>query len=69
MKAKNGKMYSQKQLLKSLKPCKKCGGTFQEFEERGESGIQKRLRCLVCDRTTNWWFQSISCIDEWNDEV
>ena len=68
MKPKNGKMYTQKQLLKSVKPCAECGSTFQEWEERGESGIQKRLVCLGCTHKTEWYFQSIACINEWNEE-
>lgn len=68
MKSKTGKLYTQKQLLKYVKPCPVCGSTIQEFEERGESGIQKRLNCLGCPRRTNWFFQSIACIQEWDEE-
>lgn len=67
MKPKNGKMYTQRKLLKSVKPCKICGSTHQEFEEIGESGIHKRLICLGCNQSTIWAFQSIVCINEWNE--
>lgn len=68
MKPKEGKMYTQEKLLKFLKPCKICGCEYQEFEEMGESGLRKRLTCLGCSRTTIWAFQSIACIDDWNEE-
>lgn len=60
-------MYTQKQLLKGLKSCKICGSKEQEFVEIGESGIHKRIVCLGCDQSTIWAFQSIVCIDEWNE--
>jgi predicted nucleic-acid-binding Zn-ribbon protein len=68
MRPKNGKIYTQEQLLKGLSKCPKCGNKFPEWEERGESGIQKRLVCLACDYNTEWYFQSIACIQEWRDE-
>lgn len=51
-----------------MNKCKTCGCKQQEFEERGESGIQKRIVCLGCITKTKWYFQSISCINEWNEE-
>lgn len=69
MKPKNGEILNQKQLLKGIKPCKKCGSKDQEFEEIGESGMHKRIVCLGCDQTTIWAFQSIVCIDKWNEVI
>lgn len=62
------RMFTQEQLLKSLKPCPKCENSFPEWEEVGESGIHKRLRCLSCGYETSWQYQSIVCINEWNGE-
>ena len=65
MKPKNGKIYTQKQLLKSLPKCPKCTSSSPEWETRGESGLHKRLKCLSCNYTTSWQFQSIINIQEW----